>query len=1010
MKTDRLWPIAIPGVLLLALVSGALHHASSARAEERQLDFLRALVDRDYHDLAQRYLDRLESQPNLPRELRDVLPYERATLLLGSARSQRDLIRKQQQLERARLLLEQFIKTSPDHPRAAEAGGEFGKILLERGRVALLQSQLPSGRARKRQLQAQARTRFGEARATLERVLEQYETQLKKLTRQISSASQDDPDVVEARDRVDRHMMQAKLDRAVAQYELAHTYHPGTPPFTEAVQKAAEQFETIHVEYRTQLVGLYGRMWQGRCFQELGEPAKALGFYRELLTGVDEDQRRETLAPLRRLSDNVLYFRLVSLNDLARRDYEVVVHEAESWRDRNGRTLNSEVGWGISLELARAYESLAKQKASGSGEQKQLFKKAARLAGEIGKYNGEHQPLALAMAQRLGSRTRPSNPEGFDDLLDAAHTALNEGFAVQREDGNDSADRAKAQFAEADRLARSALANARSGTAFEEVNEARLVLCYANYQLGRNYEAAVLGEFLARRYPKSGLAVNAAAVALAAFFREYQQPKNPERETDFAHLRDLADWITGQWPEGPEAVRASMTVGAVYQQQGNPSEAALWYLAVAESSQRYAEAQQKAGMAFWDAYLRMARLPQGQRPDRETLQDFQRRAQQHLKRGLDRAGDLETGDMTYTIAASKLSMAQIYLEGNRYREALLIVGPLAEWAREVGSSDRLVNENFVREAYKAALRAYVGVRDLDAAERTMARIESLETAGDTGLTLVYRRLGQELENEINRRRELGDREGLDQMLDSFEAFLDRVSGREAGQIFETLAWTGDAYFRLGQGLDAENPDAADRARAGALYAKASDVFRRILDRQERDPNGTSSRSSSAIRLRLARSLRRQGDFADALSLVSEVLRTNARAVDAQREAAYIYQDWAESEGGHWDEALVGGVPVERNGRTSHLVWGWGTLGRLLQPSATPGSPYYALWHEARYNQAYCRYKKALAETDRPTRTRLLQLADRDVRFTTRLSDDHGGPAWKEKFERLRRDISQALAR
>ena len=148
MKTDRLRQIAIPGVLLLALVSGALHNASSAWAGERQLDFLRALGDRDYHDLAQRYLDRLESQPNLPRELRDVLLYERANLLLRSARSGRDLILKQQQLEQARLLLEQFIKASPDHPRAAEAGDEFGKILLERGRVALIQSQLPAGRTR----------------------------------------------------------------------------------------------------------------------------------------------------------------------------------------------------------------------------------------------------------------------------------------------------------------------------------------------------------------------------------------------------------------------------------------------------------------------------------------------------------------------------------------------------------------------------------------------------------------------------------------------------------------------------------------------------------------------------------------------------------------------------------------------------------------------------------------------------------------------------------------------
>jgi hypothetical protein len=995
---------------VLAL-AGAAPQGNPACAGERELDFLRALAEREYHDLAGRYLDRLEARPQLSPELRDVLPYERAVVLLRAARDQRDLIRRQEQLEQARLQLERFIQAAPNHPRAADAGSEFGRILLERGRVALIQSQLPANRTRQNELEVQSRALLERARAALGQSLEQYEAQLRELTRQTGSASAEGSPAIDERGRVDRNVMQAKLDLALAQYELAHTYATKSNEFAEAIKAASGEFEGIHIEYRTQLVGLYGRMWQGRCFQELGEPTKALGLYRELLTGAGEDQQRETLVPLKRLRDNVLYFRLVSLNDPERRDYDAVVAEAEPWRRENARALVTEVGLGISIELARAYEALAQPKSDAGREQRQFLQMAAQIAGELARYDGQHQPMALAMAQRLGARTRKANPEGFDDLLDAARAALGDGFTAQRGDENGQGpEEARAHFSEALRLARSALENVRTDTAIEQVNEARLVMCHASYQLDRNYDAAVLGEFLARRYPDSGLAVNAAAVALAAFFREYQRAETRDRNADFAHLVDIAEWITSQWPDGPEAVRASMTVAGVYQQQGDPSEAATWYLTVPEGSERFAEAQQKAGMAFWDAYLRAAQLPRDQRGDREAFQEFRRQAQEHLERGLARMGEGESGEtMSYTVAASKLSMAQVYVEGNRYDEALVLLEQIVRWVQRAGGPDPTADPRFVAEAYKAALRAYVGVRNLDAAEQIMSRLESLETTGDAGIVQVYQRLGQELENEVNRRRELDDRAGLDQMLAAFAAFLDRVSRREAGQTFETLAWTGDAYLRLAEGLDADGTAAADGERARELYAQAGDVFQRILDRGPQDA-GAGASSLQGVRLRLARCLRRTGKFPDALKVASDVLRANARAVDAQIEAAYVYQDWAEAEGGHWSEAIAGGVPTEGGSQRSNLVWGWSTLGRLLQPSATPGSPYYVLWHEVRYNQAYCLYKKALEQSDRQERGRLLELAERDVRFTTRLSDDQGGPVWKGRLERLQRDIGQARAR
>lgn len=1005
MTTDRFWGCRTAGVALLALAA-TLPPATSVHAGERQLDFVHALAEHNYHDLAQFYLDRLQSGGELPEELRQVLPYEEAILLLGQARSEQDLVRREKQLDEARRKLEQFLAASPNHPRAAEAGKEFGKLKLERGRVALAQSQLPANRARRQALGEQARRFFEEARRTLDAALEQYESQLKELTRQIHAASENDSKVVEARDAIDRAIMQAKLDRALSQYEFAQTHDRGSKPFVEALEQAAGEFEQVYIEYRTQIVGLYARMWQGRCFQELGEPNKALGFYRELLEAAAGDQQREAIAPLERLRDNVLYFRLVSLNDPDRGDYDVVISEAEPWRGRKRRSLETEVGLGISLELARAYEGLARKKPPG-GERDQLLGKAARVAREIAGYDGPHQGAALAMADRLGDRARRDAPQGFDDLLDAARVALTDGMAALDAD-QPSPETAHDHFAEALRLARNALNEVRPNTAVGRVNEARLVLCHASYQLGRNYDAAVVGEFLARQYPDSGLAANAAGVALAAFLQEYQRPENPAPASDLAHLVNVANLIVESWPDSPEAERASMTLGAVYQQQGRAEDAAKWYLAIEPDSARYAEAQQKAGMAYWDAYLRAAALAPGERPDKAGLDDLRQRAQQLLERGI--AGMQATADgisSSSTLTAARLSLAQVYLEQSEFRRALSLVEPLVT---SIDGTAAAEDGRFALETYKAALRCYVGVRDLDAAERMMTRIESLESSDQAGIVQVYQQLGQELEREVERRRASGDAQGLAEMLSAFEAFLDRIAGRGTGQTFESLAWTGDAYNRLAEGLGPSGARGANDPRVHELFGKAADIFRRILDGEASGATAPSEGSLLAIRLRLAHCLRRRQEFSEAVKVVGEVLRANPRAVDAQREGAYIYQDWAEAEGGYWNQAMAGSLPIRRGEATSNLIWGWATLAQLLQPSATPGTPYYALWHEARYNQAYCRYRQALEESDPQRRLRQLQLAQRDVRFTTRLSSDQGGPEWKAKFEALDRNIRQALAR
>ena len=112
-----------------------------ADAEEPYVEFLQGLRDRSYYDYALLYLDTLQEDASVPKDIRDVIPYEKAATLLLMARSGAITNPEVQsrQLDQALGFLEEFIKNSPNHPRAGEANTERAGILLGKGRVEVWQ-------------------------------------------------------------------------------------------------------------------------------------------------------------------------------------------------------------------------------------------------------------------------------------------------------------------------------------------------------------------------------------------------------------------------------------------------------------------------------------------------------------------------------------------------------------------------------------------------------------------------------------------------------------------------------------------------------------------------------------------------------------------------------------------------------------------------------------------------------------------------------------------------------
>ena len=75
-------------------------------------------------------------------------------------------------------------------------------------------------------------------------------------------------------------------------YQLAKTYEPGNRQARKHLTAAANSYAALYETYRTRAAGLLARLWEGRCYQELGDYNQALGCYRDLMDLADSDETR----------------------------------------------------------------------------------------------------------------------------------------------------------------------------------------------------------------------------------------------------------------------------------------------------------------------------------------------------------------------------------------------------------------------------------------------------------------------------------------------------------------------------------------------------------------------------------------------------------------------------------------------------------------------------------------------------------------------------------------------
>ncbi|HUY89757.1 MAG TPA: hypothetical protein VMV10_13570 [Pirellulales bacterium] len=1009
-------------VLCCALVAGLLGSGRSALAEEAYEKFIGGLKDQGLYDIALEYVRSMKDSPLITQEQREEIPLKEGELLVDSAQAERDTATKFKQLDQARERFESFIKANSSHPKAADAELQLGAVLVVRGNSLVEQANRPANAAKKDQLLSDARELMSQGQKVFNAAEEKFIAEEKSYDRFIDQKK--DPKKFEARRIARARVLEASLRSGDVIFSLAKTYPQGSEDARKLLQKAADKFAEVYSKHRQVLAGLLARIKEGECYQNMGETKRALGLYETILGQPDDDA-------LRKMKSAAMHLAMQCMVTDAEKKYDIAIAKGQEWLGKaRPDEERSPDGLGIRYHLALADKKLADslEKPDEKGRKSALVADARKQASYVRKMPGAYKVDADKLYASLGAGddSAQKEPTNFVEARDRGREMLERWQEREQAIKNapvmkDQANVPKYQQESAEFRAKAleyfhrAMELRDDETSIDDVNIVRYYLCFLAYNSGQFYDAAVMGEFLAKNYPQSSGGRQCAKIALSAYQQGYLDKRAIQPEFDKQKMVEIAEYITLRWAGQEEADEAWTTLMeiAIYD---NETDKAIEYLdKIAPDSPRRGNAELKAGQALWAAYLTAGRAAAAQRRPQAELDAMVAKAKATLEDGIKRMRvgvDNGAAVVSPTLAAATLSLGQILVDSGQAEKAIELlndpkIGPLTL----VAAKDPAVAQGkFGIEAYKLALRAYVATQALDKAEQAMNDLEKLAAAqgGDDvagTLTRIYVGLGRELQAQVTRLRQENKDEELAKVSKGFELFLERILERKTGNDFRSLNWVADTFYNLGSGYDAGGAKQLS-PEAKAYYEKSLKADQQILAEAKNNKGFLEEPNLEfGVKLRMARSERRLGQYNDSIKQLTEILKQKPTLVEVQREAAETLQDWSTIKPTYYKLAILGAVKQKgAGGRQENLIWGWATLAVRVQSNKEFDADFY----EARYNLAKCHMEQAKLEKDPAKKKALLRQAERDITYTARLWPEMGGPEARKKASSLLETIQKLL--
>lgn len=840
--------------------------------------YIEALRAKGYADLAIDYLNLRLKDPGVSAESKASIEFEIASSLISASESMEDLSKREQMLEDARAKFEEFAQKYPDHPRRAESLVQIATVDLQKGRLRIVQAQLPSNAGQAVALAKEARVLLAKSAQDYETAQAQFHDAYKAMPIYIP---EDQPQERARKTELFEQYIESRFQAALARFYLADSYTsveipPADPndkaataarekqvkewesAYKDALGKARQSFYEIHDNHRRELVGLYGHLWLARCMAAQGEHRQAMGIYGLLM----EHQNRD----LEKLQREVFHFKMISL--AARKEYAQIVGEANPWLRANNRYRLEPAYQGVQMELANAYIGLATA-ATNDKEKGQRYAEANEVLERLAAYSNQYTGIARREQLKI-SPYLLKNIDGrnFSQLFSLANAKLD----LLKPELPD--DEKKKLLAETKRLFRDAIAAAKPSDSIDAVNDARLALAYTHLQAEEIYDAAILCEYIARQFPKSTAAPQAAAFGVTAyawgFDQALQLQDNNIRaypETDAEHLRSLAEYIGERWPDSKEADEARATVGRLEMTRKNYQESAAAFDQINPKSPRYPESLSLGGGVYWDWYKSQS---QAEDVDPEELTTLRKKAEERLAAASPLLHAASSAAIDRQLFLNDAMLGEVYYESQEDELALKILLALAERLKQ-GTVASEVEPALRIAALTTALQAYIRQNKLDEADGIINLIASQQGQEQAGnVTLVFVSLASRLREQMERVKSSGDAAQARRMADSFEKFLDRVAEREAGQTVQSLVYIADTFLELER------------------FQKAVSMLQKGLNHPEASDPANQPNLIRA-RLLLARAQSRLGNFNEARATIDALLRENMNAKEVIMERGSILE-------------------------------------------------------------------------------------------------------------------------
>jgi len=887
--------------VMSALTAGCLS-AHPAAAQDADLEFIHAMQDQGYGDVAVDYLKMVQKRKDLPDAIREVWNFEMSRSLKAAAKVAYTPEEAEKLTNEAQDYLNKFLKENPNHPEAMAALATWGSFPMDNALKDIRAAEKTKDAAERAKLLKGARAGLEEARGRFRDAATKLQARLNALPPLPKGAkgkviSKQVQRQIAQREDLETNIQSCRFQDALIDYYLAQTYtDPKDPARAAALKKASKGFDAIWQGNRSNIgvlglfrIGLYAHMWDGKCHEKWGNLVTALDIYDEVLGNDSDPGTRGPSDPeMDALFAQVELFRLQIVKTKSLNDF---YDEAKGWLDAYGKSrLNLDGYQAIALELVKTQLEQA-EKAKDAKEKARLIGEAMARAAEMAKIRSAYQKEFILLRRGVAKTKTGGGAEAgtFEEAVALGDSAAAIGqwheavASYQRAVDLSGKFTGKVKPVDREKAVKSLhedLANAMVRQAGDLAKKNNLEECLA------------AAEKVTKDYKDTAAAPQAAALRVAAaldLYKAVPADKKDQKGKALERLEELAKFTIDNWPGKREADDARMALGQASLVQGKSDEALKVFEAVNPKSERYPVALLMAAKVYWYRYLTERNTAK-----KDLLAAYRQKAVAQLRESLKVQQEKAKTEKTLspTLIETQLVLAETELEANNAKEAAALLQPLYDALKETKPEDNITIRVFV-----GIIKAHLALNELEKATGVgVALAESgpdIPVVNGELIKFVSELESQRAaaEKEIREPKSPQQAEAAKQKLESARQVLAKVVPKLVGRqqmSGSALVYVGDMCAAVGQ-----TEAARDQYARVVKYAEENPAYAKAADR-----------AVTRARSQLIDLLLDEGKYEEAIKHAEELVKQYPRALGPKMKLGRALDARAAKEPATYKETLT----------------------------------------------------------------------------------------------------------